>query len=268
MIIITKDLIYLEYFEDKKKMSLEIDHEVNRITTYMDHIVHIEDGVTVKDIFAHLGKDVEAIDLVFDASLGGYNFDEFLKEAMLKPVKDDLLAYAVFEHKCNVDTDELEHEIRFAVMGKHPENDVMVPYSVELSAINSYADLKVKIDTKFSITKIEVINDESIELNLFESIKSMTLYEVISALLFEVSYYGTPTMRKKVFDEMKAQVISRLESGELDSEISASIITAAKEDDIKELEIELEKSIFDENYETSASLRDKINDLKRKGRKK
>ena len=266
MVIIGKDTLTLEYFEDGQKMTLEIDHEVNSITKYMDHIVYIEDGVTIKDIFVHMGKDIDTIDIVFDASLGGHNFSDFLDEAMLDPVPDDLLQFAVFEHACNMESDELLHEIRFVVIGNHPEEDKMVPYSVELSAINAFTELVVKVDTLFSINKYETINDEIVELNLFEAHKPMTLYEILSALLFEVSYYGNPEMRQIAFEEMKSQVLARLSDD--DTELSGIIISANKEEDIKSLEIQLEKSILDEDYETSAALRDKINDLKGKGRNK
>ena len=266
MVIISKESVSLEYFEDGKKMTVDIDHEVNSITKYMDHIVHIEEDVTVKDLFMHMSHGADLIDIVFDASLGGYSFSDFYEESILDPEPDELLKYAVFEHKCNMDADELIHEIRFTVIGNHPEEDLEVPYSVELSPINAYSNLIVKIDSLFSISKIENINEEDVELNLFESHKPMTLYEIISALLFEVSYYGNPVMRKEAFDDMKAQVIARMEAD--DTDLSATIIAATKGDDLRELEKQLEKSINDEDYETSASLRDKINDLKRKDRKK
>lgn len=266
MIIIGKDTMTLEYFEDGEKKTLEIDHDVNCITKYMDHIVYIEDGVTIKDIFVHMGNDIDTIDVVFDASLGGHNFADFLAEALLDPVPDDLLQFAVFEHACNMESDELLHEIRFVVIGNHPEEEKMVPYSVELSAINAFAELVVKIDTLFSISKFETINGEPVELKLFEAHKPMTLYEVLSSLLFEVSYYGNPEMRQIAFDEMKAQVLARMV--EDNTELPGTIIVAAKDEDIKSLEKQLEKSIVDEDYETSASLRDKINDLKGKGRNK
>lgn len=267
MVIIGKDTLTLEYFEDGQKMTLEIDHEVNGITKYMDHIVYIEDDVTIKDIFMHMGKDINTIDIVFDASLGGHNFIDFLEEAMLEPVPDELLKFAVFEHTCTMESDELLHEIRFVVIGNHPEEEKLVPYSVELSAINAFAGLVVKIDTLFSINKYETINDEIVELNLFEAHKPMTLYEILSALLFEVSYYGNPDMRQEAFEEMKTQVLARIADDD-DVELSAVIISANKEEDIKSLEIQLEKSILAEDYETSATLRDKINDLKGKGRNK
>jgi len=266
MVIIAKDSISLEYFDNGKKMSVEIDHDVNSITKYMDHIVHIEEDVTVRDLFKHLGRGMDLIDIVFDASLGGYSFSDFFDEAMLDPEPDELLKYAVFEHKCNMDADELIHEVRFTVIGNHPSEDLEVPYSVELSPINAYTNLVIRIDTSFSINKVEVINDEEVEINLFDACKPMTLFEILSSILFEVSYYGTPDMRKAVFDDMKAQVLARMEVDGAD--VSAAMIAASKEDDIKDLEKLLEKSINEEDYETSASLRDKINDLTGKGRNK
>lgn len=266
MVIIGKDSLTLEYIEDGEKMVLEIDHDVNSMTKYMDHIVHIEDGVTVRDIFEHLGNDMDTIDLVFDASLGGHSFTDFYEEAMMEPAPDDLLKVAIFEHNCTMDTDELLHEIRFVVIGNHPDEDSLVPYSVELSPINTFSALEVKISTTFSISKFETLNGELIELNLFEAHKPMTLYEIISALLFEVSYYGNPAMREEAFDEMKQQVLARMESEGV--EMSGTMLAANKEEDLKLLEAQLQKSVLAEDYETSASLRDKINDLKGKGRNK
>lgn len=265
MIIIAKDSMRLEFFEDGQTKSIKIDHDVNSITKYMDHIVFIEKGVTIRDIFVHLSKDEENIDIVFDSALGGHSLSIFLKEAFDESKPDDLLHHAVFEHKCNMDTDELLHEIRFTVIGKHPQKDIMVPYSVELSAINAFVDLEVEIDTRFAIKVTESIEGKDIEMNLFSAHKPMTLYEVLSSLLYEVSYHGTPTMRKKVFDSMKTKVLAKMSK---DGDISAAIVSATIEEDILEMEQQLEKTISVEDYETSATLRDKINNLKRQTKNK
>jgi protein-arginine kinase activator protein McsA len=257
MLIIGKKSIRIEFLENGEMNTLLIDHEENQLMRYIDHIVSIEPDVTVKDIFMHMGKEAENIDNIFDASLGGHSFHQFLSEAMEEPEIDPQLSHGLFMHHASVDSGELLHDIRFVVMGQPDENNINMVYNVELCAINTYSNLVVQIDKDFTIMKTENIDNQNIEVPIFSVAKPMTLYDIFSALLFEVSFHGSPEQRSDTLELVKKEVFDIIGT-------EVSIINTDKnlEFDLMQLENKLEKSINDEAYETSALLRDKIKDLK------
>ena len=113
--------------------------------------------------------------------------------------------------------------------------------------MNTYMHLNLKVDTYFSVVKLGDTEEDDIV--ILEINKPMTVYEVVSALLFEISYYGNMDSRSAIMEEYTEEIIRLIEEGD---------------HDIAVLEQELDKSINAEDYETSAKIRDKINDLKRK----
>lgn len=246
MVVVYKDRVVLEYFENGEKVEKELGPDTESVCKYLDRFVHIEEGVTVGDFFALLAREPETIDLVFDCSLGGHSFSEFIEESKAAADPEPMFRYAVFEHICNIETGELLHEVRFNIFGAHPEDDSLVEYSVELVPMNTYLHLQLAIDTVFSVCKLGETEDDDIL--LFESNKPMTVYEIVSALLFEISYYGNADSRSAVMEEYVGEIMRLVEDGD---------------HDIALLEQELDRSISMEDYETSAKIRDKINDLKR-----
>ena len=257
MLVISKDAVTLEYFEGEELQKVVIDHENNTLTKYMDHAVAITEGVTVRDLFKHISKERDLINTVFDSSLGGYELDLYLAELDIPNKDDNILRYAIFEHKAEIVDDHLISDIRFSAVGIHPEDpDIDVSYTLELSGINMYADLPVVIDNSYIVWDTVSDEDGEEEVSMLDCQKSMTLYDIISALLYEVSYHGTPEMRKLILEEVKKHILS--------DDADGSLLTMGVEEMIKDLEKQLEKSLQEEDYETSASIRDKIKELKNK----
>jgi hypothetical protein len=122
MVVIHKDKITLEFFEGGDKKIKELGPDTESLCKYLDRFVHIEEDVTVGDFFSLLAREPDTIDLVFDCSLGGHSFSEFIDEYKTEPAPDDLFKYAVFEHICDIETGELLHEVRFNVFGTHTED--------------------------------------------------------------------------------------------------------------------------------------------------
>jgi hypothetical protein len=257
MLVISKDVVTLEYFEDNELQRVVIDHENNNLTKYMDHAVAIVDGVTVRDLFNHIAKEKDLINTVFDCSLGGYELDLYLAELDIPTKDDNILKYAVFEHKAELVDDHLITDVRFSAVGSHPEDpEIDVSYTLELSPINMYADLPVVIDDTYIVWTTVNDGEGEEEVSMLDCQKSMTLYDIIGALLYEISYHGTPEMRKSILDEVKKHILSE--------DNDSSLLTMGVEDMIKDLETQLEISIQEEDYETSANIRDKIKELKNK----
>lgn len=259
MLVIDKDAIHLEYFEDGNQVVVEIDHDQNTLTRYLNHTVYIEHGVTIRDLFLHLGQEAANMDIVFDAQMDGYSFIDFYEEAMEESITDSQLRNVTFYHHVDYVNGEVLGDVRVVVMGEHPKSDkVMIPYTMEYTSIKSYSHLPIVMDCTYRIIE-EVTDEDELKVRmLFDGTKPMTAYELIGALLAEASYFGTPEMRsevsKEVIDEIYqgAEVNDAYELEAIDPKVA-----------IRRLEEELEEAVGREDYETSAEIRDKIKDLKR-----
>jgi len=280
MIIIGKNSIQLEYFDMDEHINVIVNHKDITLIRNLGHEVQIEPGVTVYDLFVHMGKEIENIDIAFDSQLGGYNFIDFYREAVSEPRKgnDEILDHAVFYHDCSLEDGELLHDIGFIGMGisiyKETERK-LIPYSLEYSTIRDYSYLPLVIDTKFVIYEDEM-NDIDMEKDLneeepakprrilFESVKPMTLYDILSAILLEVAYYGTPDMRERAFNEIQDDLFEIVVPTE--HNISAILDNIDIETKISNLDKELKDAVVLENYELCARIRNKINELKKQNK--
>lgn len=250
MIVIGKKSIHYEYYDSGLKVMVNILSSDVSIVRYMDDFVFLEEGVTVGDIFDILAAYEEDIDFAFDSSLGGYPFALYLNEIEEKLVPDENLVFAEFVHETSLG-DNLVINPRFGAVGLDPDNKNMIPYSVELCPIASYKHLEVRLNTALRIFKKEEGDEE--DKILLETMKMFTLYDIIHALLYEVSYHGTPTIRKTIMDELTDAVFSNKNAVP-----SGSEVIVKKDEEISKLKAELEESVKDEDYERSAKIRDKI----------
>lgn len=265
MIVISKTGITLEYFNNQGR---HVSDAKDILYRCLDHTVYVEDDVTVGDIFAHLKDQSEMINTMFDYSLNGYDFEEFIKDLDAPNEPDGMLEYAVFSHECTVEDGVLYHSIRFGAMGQPVEFlfdgavRESIPHSLEFSPLSTYKHLVVRLNRAFIVTATERVNGEDIEAILFSADKEFSLQEFIHSLLYEISYHGNPSMRDELFNELKSKTLQYMESNNQMGD-NPYFILANIDRKIKELEVELDVALSQEEYETSAELRDKINELKR-----
>lgn len=260
MIIISKDRIYHEYFKGGMKVIVNISSTDASLVRFLTETVQVEDDVTVEDVLRHLIDYQEDISFAMESSLGGYTLQPFLDELLKDLPKEDHLLYAEFCHEANVIDGTLVHTPRFGAMGKDIAGgtDNELPYTVELAAISSYKHLNIVLNKEYVVTKIDEVDGKQIDTVLFATSKEFTLYELLHALLFEISYYGTPEMRAGTLQE----VITNIGQGE-NFNMSVAQMEHLKTEEIARLEAELDESVKNEDYEKSAEIRDRIDQLKR-----
>lgn len=261
MIVISKDRIYHEYFKGGMKVMVDIAQTNASIVRYLTEIVHVEADVTVEDVLRHLIDYQEDITFAMESSLGGYNLQPFLDELIKDVPREDHLLYAEFCHEANVIDGTVVYAPRFGAMGKDIAGgtDMELPYTVELASISAYKHLTIVLNRSYELTKIDEVDGKQIDTVLFTGQKEFTLYELLHALLFEISYYGTPDMRAGTLRE----VIANIGGDQGDFNMSVAQMEHLKTEEISRLETELEESVKNEDYEKSAEIRDKIAQLKR-----
>jgi len=253
MIIIGKGSLNHEYFEKGLKVLVNLLKNDTSITRYLDDYVYVEEGTTIADIFAILSNYEEDVDFAFDSSLGGYPFSLYLDEIHDEHEPDTNLIFAEFSHEVSFEGGQLTDNARFGAIGLDPTaNKDLVSYSIELSPIATYKHLEVRLNYDFKIYKV----DDDKEDLLFEASKPFTLYELIHALLYEISYHGTPEMRAEVMQDLTDKITSG-------GDLSGSSVANMKEIELAKLKTELQDAVDREEFENAAEIRDKISKLEK-----
>ena len=257
MIFISKDSITFRYIEvdelgNETEKAVDVLNSSLGIVSYLAFPAVIEEGVTVKHILDFLAENEEATDYVFDSSLGGHPFKDFMAELSFESIPSTNIKSMEICH----DVDEVNAEMMnlFETTRLRGIGGDGKKFSVEFSPISSYMNIPIKLNTVFNIK----ISDEDGEVQqTIQLNKDFTLHNIIHAILFEISYYGTYEMRQSILDDI-------LKNNEF-VDIEEVVEDPADTDDIRVLEKDLMKQIEKEDYEAAARLRDRIRQIKDKG---
>lgn len=263
MVVITKEAIYIDYFENGNNMRIDIRDTDGKITRFLGEVVFFEDGVTVVDFMKLLNEYEAELNVAFDHSLGGYGFAEFYAELSDEAEADDLLRCVEFAHEPSIEDSLLMCDTRFGAIGTDEsaeDKEELQQFSVEISPISTYKNLEIVLNTLYRLTHTELIDGEEVETLLLEVHKPFKLYDIIHSFLYEISYYGNKACRLAAFEEFKNHMIARMKDA---GDLKGPELARQIEKEIMELESELEGSVADEDYENSARLRDRISSLKK-----
>lgn len=251
MVTITKEGVYFTLTEINEE-GLESEKVINvlesslGLVSYLTFPVELEEGITVEHIMNLLALNMEHTDFMFDSSLGGHQFKSFYEELQEDAKPDENLSYMEIAHELDVltpDNLDLFSVARMRGVGKNLEL-----FSIEFAPLSTYKKFEIRLNQDFIVKKIDDSNHESVVLSCK---KSFTLFDVIHAVLFEMSYYGGPEERNKVLNE----ILGSLEVDKIDA------FRLSNKDDIHSLRKRLKDLIDEEDYEEAAKVRDKINEL-------
>lgn len=213
------------------------------LISYMSFPVTIEDGITVKDIMDMLASNGEAVDVAFDSSLSGQPFAKFHAEMLAEPTAQ-MYSYVEIAHESDpIEANELFSTVRMRGVGSNGEL-----FSVEFAPVSDYRDMVVRLNTTYTINMLDNSGKEKKVLSVK---KDFTLYEIVHAMLFEMSYYGDASDRAEAFEKVKFAVgVDHIEGFRLNDR-----------QDVENLQNELQRAIDKEDYEKAAELRDKIKQM-------
>lgn len=225
MITLTKDKIIHtnEYGPQSDKY---VRKEVFSLCEYLEEAVELSDDFTLGDLFHYLEKyDGPFVDIIFGSALGHFPFESFIQD-MKKPAEDegDKLNYLQiqrfgerWEH-----SGEIDLSIGFSGIGM--VNDIS--HGIGFTPLYVLKDLPLKLNTEF------IINEMRCPLKLarffikfcnwiyksslgwtnqfnYTYVKGTTcfsVYELISAVLSEISFAGDPGMRDEKIAEIMEDV--------------------------------------------------------------
>ena len=139
----------------------------------------------------------------FISQLGNYHlnlFESELRKSFDKGYGKKLLRLGVY-WSVDCRDGEIEEMPCFHGIGEPDEHGGRA-YAIEFTPINEFKALPLKLNTNY---KVEDTSDVQNVKALFESTKAFTVYDAITAVLYEITFCGSPQKR----DERRAEIMRR-----------------------------------------------------------
>lgn len=238
MIELTKNkIIYSNHFNPE--CDEYVKKEVKHLYLYLNERVVLSSDFTFGDLFNHLEEDGEIFDLIFSSCLGHHSlylwFDEIKH---LTPTMDNDIDYLEI-HRWGEYWDWGDIDLSIGISGISKKED-SPSYGIGFTPLNEIKYLSLRLNENFEISEVKI--PSRIVMYFFRFLKRVgipskwswrnpylltyvkgkvefTVYELITAVLYEISFYGSPEKRDGTMDELENTLEEAMEKhGELNSE--------------------------------------------------
>ena len=210
-ILIKQDGFYLVDWDLETNQQTTQTMIAGRLSTFFGYFAEFDENITIKTFLEVLGDFSDEINLVFDGYLNGVDFDLFLQETQILPVKSPVIDYV-----------ELAWKVRMIAAADMTILDI-VPNILGISLIQgSDSDVVTELDfvrlrdiCHFSIceqTALDIPDDRTYQI-VVEAERRWTLFDIISGFLGEIAKYGSPEDKQHMIDELNKE--SKLSFSEL-----------------------------------------------------
>jgi len=224
MIKLTKDKIMYtnHYGEHSDKYAKK---EVHYLTFFLENSVELSDDFTLGDLFYHLEKIGEPlIDSIFGSALGHFPFKSYIQD-MKTPAEDagDKLDYLEIQ-RCGErwEWGDIDLSIDFHGVGESSDWH----YAIEFTPLYVLKDLPLRLNKEFTISEMKIPSklfrayirfrnwihlplsewNSKFSYNYVKGTTCFSVRELISAVLSEISFAGSPEMRDKWIAEIVKDV--------------------------------------------------------------
>lgn len=215
MITITKDKIY--YSPLSLKITRKDSEEVKELSPkdivfYMGEDVELGEDLTFGRFFEILIINKEFFNVLFNSELNQLKIDDFISDFEMNfNFEDDDDFKLRLSWACNYDIDndgtDLYDYIVFNGYGKpYNEENFDYPFSICFFPLNEIKNKLMFCDNTYEIDKLTSDNNEVRQIFSAKH-KPFTLYGIISSILYEITYYGTPENRDKEREEYELMLM-------------------------------------------------------------
>lgn len=189
-----KKILYFPFKESKQYRNLT--RVKGSVFNMMNDHVEIDSDVTFGDFFKFLIAEKDLVQKIFSASLCGVPFELLIDDFKKKPKKfTGEIKYLELYWSAELGDNELNIETDLHGIPKKRKNKDFVPIALDFVPLNELITCQLVLNKNFEITNNNTIKQKDI--SLFKAIREFTLYEIIHAVLNELTWYGTPEMRDK-----------------------------------------------------------------------
>lgn len=188
-----------------------------RVSTLPNSIIHKVcelESVTLKDIFLFLRKNIDYFDLI----LGNW-CKEIVEEGLSTdgPEKDKDIQYLEIYKQIFITDESTEGLSRadFHGIGYENEEGETIPWGLMLSSSQNLINIPTQL-----CTTVKIYRDDEEQINGSQPVLilknvSFTLFEILYAIIWELSFLGSPKMRKQAVKEIDSRVDSIKEKNEV-----------------------------------------------------
>lgn len=223
MIKLTKDkIIYSNQFNPESDKYVE--KEVPHLHFYLNEEVELSDDFTLGDLFKYIERNKGIFNVVFSSQLGHYPLQVYLDEINKPgPEKDDEIDFLEIQ-RCGEYWNEGDIELFIDFRGINEKEDI--GYAVEFTPLNKLKHLPLRLNKDFSISEMKIppriimylvglLKKISIPLGKWDTpfdrifVKgkiNFTVYELISSVLYEISFVGSPEERDAEWSMVKEDI--------------------------------------------------------------
>lgn len=178
---------------------------------FLDDAVTIADGVTLKRIIELLYTSRELTNIIFRSAMGGCDIEDFFKDMNRPPSKDRKRNYKkgylevymypeIWKFKKNKKRVEFNmHDSFHLIEGR-------THYGISFSSLNDLKQypVKIKLDVDFHLhDTTEKVTKESLQTPILKGrMNSISLYQLLRAITYEITWHGNPTDRDERVKEL------------------------------------------------------------------
>ena len=175
------------------------------ITNYLADDVELGESVTFKRLFDIVSPNVDKFNEIFYSALGGFPLGPFLQEIENNPTEKFESDYLEIHWHC--DTYENEFNIDSSLHGISLSTSDS--YAMDFASLNNLKNYNVKLNKKvetFNYKNFKESNEENVDINSLRTYlgeKSFTLFELYTAIFYEISFFGGPQDKKEKLHELE-----------------------------------------------------------------
>lgn len=196
--------------------------EIYSLLPHMQTQIEIKEGTLFKHVWEMIEKDAETYNVIFSSALGNYDLNQYIESSKKPFSKEDndikncmnsIELYWGFEINHN------DYSYVYPAMhGYGPQDNgdgttIEGGWSLTFTPINEYMNLPIHLNENVIIRHFISFCKKSDKINFNEispsinTKKSWTVYDMLYAILDEISFMGTPENQKDEFEKLNDRVI-------------------------------------------------------------
>jgi hypothetical protein len=242
---------------------IPLNESGHSLSYYFRYLVIFDENLTVENFLRHLIPETLVLNTVFQSYLGGCPlepfFQELEQEASEEPNED--IEYVEFYWATEIYDNEFDEYCSYHGIGKPDEEGFRTNWSFSFSPLSNWKHHRLVLNHEYVIeqyhfqgegwdTKYQGKN------TLFKGKKEFTLWDILSAFFFEISFFGSPENRDEKAAEIE-QISEEYENGNMETITLEEVI-------LEEMEKDLQTFIESEDYEEAEALKNQIKEYKTK----
>lgn len=182
-----------------------LDKPIHHIFHELRSTCHIEEGVTLGDIFAAVSRWPDLVGL-----LGHYcwcDVEAFHAEALTPAVKASELTVIELSKAFEIGNHHSGEDIDVHGIGPNKDGNEIQNWAIDFIPVNELRDVPVRLNRKMRVRD----NREGFR-EIAEVDCSFSLLEVLGEIYYEISFYGSPSQRDATGDTLR-ETAEEVESG-------------------------------------------------------